>query len=118
VILLENGLNCYGKQQKISFPNNLKVLLFLNFKLKESGFCEGGFFTKRLIYFDLLLFLKMKKEPHCDYEGTCKNKAYREVYPKVMGGKHKKKGWSYLCKKHYYQEEKKYNWKLPSCSLD
>ena len=52
--------------------------------------------------------LKKKKVPTCDYEGMCKNKAYKEVYPSMLGGKHKNKGWSYLCKKHFQQEQKKF----------
>jgi hypothetical protein len=57
------------------------------------------------------------KLPHCDYEGSCKNKAYVEVYPSLMGGKHKGRGWSYLCRKHYYQEQKRYRGKLPTYFL-
>lgn len=60
----------------------------------------------------------MKKIANCDYEGACKNKAYVEVYPSLMGGKHMDRGWSFLCRKHYYQEERRYKWKLPSCSVD
>lgn len=54
----------------------------------------------------------------CDYEGVCKNKAYREVYPSLLKGRYKDKGWSYLCKKHYYQEQKRFKGKLPNCDLD
>lgn len=54
----------------------------------------------------------------CDYEGKCKNKAYREVYPSFLGGKYKNKGWSYLCKNHYHQEQKKFKEKLPNCDID
>ena len=58
---------------------------------------------------------KLKKRyPHCDFEGICKNKAYAEVFPSMLGGKHKDRGWSYLCRKHYYQQEKRYKWKLPA----
>jgi len=53
------------------------------------------------------------KYPICDYECKCKNKAYREVYPSLMSKKHKGCGWSYLCKKHFYQEEKRLKNKLP-----
>ncbi len=60
----------------------------------------------------------MRKKPHCDYHGTCKNKAYREVYPSLLSGKYKKRGWSYLCRKHYFQEQKKFKGKLPSGSID
>jgi hypothetical protein len=72
----------------------------------------------------------MKKEKHkigykkingkrvatCDYHGECNNKAYREVYPSLLKGKkYKNKGWNYLCKKHYEQEQKKLKNKLPAC---
>lgn len=53
-----------------------------------------------------------KEFPCCDFEGKCTNKAYAEVYPKLMN---KKGGWSYLCKKHYKQEQKRLNQKLPAC---
>lgn len=49
----------------------------------------------------------------CDFGGTCKNKAYAEVFP-IMVKNSKKKGWSYLCRKHYYSEEKRLKWKLPA----
>ncbi len=62
--------------------------------------------------------MNTKKSTNCDYSGTCKNKAYREVYPKLMKGQHKGKGWSYLCRRHYFEEQKKYKGKLPSCSLN
>jgi hypothetical protein len=53
---------------------------------------------------------KNKKEfPCCDWKGVCTNKAYAEVYPI-----NKKSSWSYLCKKHYNQEQKRLNWKLPA----
>ncbi len=54
---------------------------------------------------------------HCDFQGTCKSKAYCEVYPSLLGGKYKDHGWSYLCKKHYTQEQKKFKWKLPAYIL-
>ena len=64
----------------------------------------------------------MKKENNkdqiCDFHGKCKNKAYREVYPSLMGRKHEDRGWSYLCRKHFGQEKKKYKGKLPYCTLD
>ncbi len=57
--------------------------------------------------------LKDKTEfPCCDFHGICTNKAYAEVFPMVLK---KDKGWSYLCKKHYYREEKRLKWKLPAC---
>lgn len=55
--------------------------------------------------------LNGKKVPLCDYKGTCKNKAYKEVYPK-------NKGWNYLCRKHFKQEQKKFKGKLAYCSID
>jgi hypothetical protein len=55
----------------------------------------------------------MKKYPHCDFAGTCRNKAYREVFPSMLAGKNKKKGWSYLCRKHFDQEQRRYKGKLP-----
>ncbi len=67
---------------------------------------------------DNLLENKNKKVSHCDYEGICKNKAYREVYLGMLGGKHRDRGWSYLCRKHYYQEQKRFRGKLPNCSID
>ena len=60
----------------------------------------------------------MNYNKHCDYHGTCKNKVFREVYPRLLGGKYKNKGWSYLCKKHYYQEQKRFKNKLPNCSIE
>lgn len=51
--------------------------------------------------------------PCCDFKGKCTNIAYAEVYPSFMK-KSKKKGWSYLCKKHYLQEQKRFKWKLPA----
>ena len=60
--------------------------------------------------------LKNNKEwPCCDFHGECTNKSYAEVYPNLM--KSGKKGWSYLCKKHYYEEQKRLNWKLPACLI-
>ncbi|HUW43783.1 MAG TPA: hypothetical protein VMV95_02385 [Bacillota bacterium] len=58
--------------------------------------------------------LKNNEEwPCCDFYGKCTNKAYAEVYLFLM--KKGKKGWNYLCKKHYYEEQKRLEWKLPSC---
>ncbi|MDP3992542.1 MAG: hypothetical protein Q8P79_03500 [Nanoarchaeota archaeon] len=53
----------------------------------------------------------------CDYYSECKNKAFREVYPFLMKNS-RKTGWNYLCRKHYYQEQKRLKWKLPSCGVD
>ena len=58
-----------------------------------------------------------KRVPICDYHGTCTNKAYREVYP-FLGKKNKDHGWSYLCRKHFEQEKKRFKGKLPSCTLN
>ena len=55
-----------------------------------------------------------KRVPLCDYQGKCKNKAYMEVYPFAIKNS-EKKGWSYLCRKHYYEEQKRFNGKLPAC---
>lgn len=52
--------------------------------------------------------------PCCDFHGTCINKAYAEVFP-MMKKNNAKKGWSYLCRRHYYEEEKRLKWKLPAC---
>ena len=49
----------------------------------------------------------------CDYHGTCKNKAFKEVYRSILGGKYKNKGWSYLCRKHFLSERKCFKGKLP-----
>lgn len=56
--------------------------------------------------------------PKCDYYGNCKNKAYREVFPSLLGGKYKNRGWSYLCRKHYHQEQKRFKGKLPNSDVD
>ena len=46
----------------------------------------------------------------CDFnKGGCGNKAYAEVFPK------RRDVWYYLCKKHYYQEERRLKWRLPTC---
>ena len=52
--------------------------------------------------------------PCCDFKGKCTNIAYAEVYPCAMKNS-KKKGWSYLCRKHYSKEQKRLKWKLPAC---
>ncbi len=59
-----------------------------------------------------------KLKIHCDYRGECKNKAYREVYPMMFPKPKKNAGWSYLCRKHFEQEVKKFKGKLPYCTLD
>ena len=55
-----------------------------------------------------------KKFPCCDFKGDCTNIAYAEVYPCAMKNS-KKKGWNYLCRKHYFEEQKRLKWKLPAC---
>ena len=65
----------------------------------------------------IIRFKKLKngKEfPCCDFHGKCTNIAYAEVYPMAMKNS-KKKGWSYLCRKHYFEEQKRLKWKLPAC---
>lgn len=56
-----------------------------------------------------------KRRPLCDYGGNCKNLAYKEVYPSLINKK--KSGWSYLCRKHFEQEQKRLKNKLPYCSV-
>lgn len=58
--------------------------------------------------------LKNKKFLCCDFQGKCTNFAYAEVYPMMMK-KNNKGGWSYLCRKHYFSEEKRFKGKLPAC---
>jgi len=62
--------------------------------------------------------LNDKRVPLCDYSGTCMNKAYREVFPRLLKGKYRNRGWSYLCRKHYYEEQKRLCGKLPSCGIE
>jgi hypothetical protein len=60
--------------------------------------------------------LNGKRVPLCDYHGNCKNKAHKEVYPGMLKNK-KDAGWSYLCRKHFEQERKRYKNKLPYAGL-
>ena len=46
--------------------------------------------------------------PECDFHGECKNKAFREVYRSLLNGKYKNKGWNYLCRKHFYEEQSRF----------
>lgn len=62
--------------------------------------------------------ISKKRALKCDYDGICKNKAFKEVYPMMLKGKYKDRGWSYLCRKHFLQEERKFKNKLPYCSVD
>ncbi len=41
----------------------------------------------------------------CDFQGNCENKAFREVYPDLISRTRKNRGWSYLCRKHFYEEQ-------------
>jgi hypothetical protein len=59
--------------------------------------------------FRFKIFKDGKKFVCCDFKGFCTNKAYAEVFPR------KRDVWYYLCKKHYYLEEKRLKWKLPAC---
>ena len=59
-----------------------------------------------------------KRVPLCDWQGECTNKAFKEVYPSLLKGKNKKEGWSYLCRKHFQQEQKRLKGKLPYCGVD
>ena len=61
--------------------------------------------------------IKGKKRPLCDYNGNCKNLAFREVYP-GLGEKGKSLGWCYLCKKHFKIELKRLKGKLANCEVD
>ena len=58
-----------------------------------------------------------KRRPLCDYEGKCKNLAYKEVYPN-LGKESEEHYWCYLCRKHFKQELKKLNGKLPYSSVN
>ena len=57
---------------------------------------------------------KGREFPCCDFEGRCTNITYAEVYPCAMKN-NRRKGWSYLCRKHYFDEQKLLKWKLPAC---
>ena len=73
---------------------------------------KGNIKSESAIRFKIL---KNGKEfPCCDLQGKCTNIAYAEVYPFVMKNS-KKKGWNYLCRKHYFEEQKRLKWKLPAC---
>ncbi|MEK6913164.1 MAG: hypothetical protein AABW47_00645 [Nanoarchaeota archaeon] len=81
-----------------------------NSKLKVLN--EGGMTSATTLRFKKLT--NKREVPCCDFQGQCTNNAYAEVYP-FLGKKRKNKGWSYLCKKHYYEEQKRLNWKLSAC---
>lgn len=66
----------------------------------------------------LYKIINHKRISLCDYHGTCTNKAYKEVYPFLLKGKHKSRGWNYLCKKHFKQEQKVFENKLPYASIE
>ncbi|MDO8517191.1 MAG: hypothetical protein Q7S33_03635 [Nanoarchaeota archaeon] len=59
-----------------------------------------------------------KRRPLCDYYGTCKNLAFKEVYPDLGKKKKGDAGWSYLCRKHLMQELKRLKGKLPYCNIN
>ena len=61
--------------------------------------------------------IKGKRKPLCDYQGACKNLAFKEVYPD-LGKKKSGAGWSYLCKKHFNQERKRLKGKLVYCDIN
>ncbi len=64
---------------------------------KDCWCCKAWEFFDEVKYYCL---------PKCDWMGKCKNKAFREVYPKLSGTV-KKSGWSHLCKKHFYEEQRR-----------
>lgn len=73
-------------------------------------------FEKSTIRYKLL---NGRRVPLCDYEGTCRNKAHREIFPLLLKSRRqRKRGWSYLCRKHFEQEAKRFKGKLPYCTLD
>ena len=56
-----------------------------------------------------------KQVPLCDYQGTCENKAYAEVYPdllreelEMIKRERKTLGWSYRCKPHFRHEQEEF----------
>lgn len=55
-----------------------------------------------------------KEFPCCDFHGECTNIAYAEVFP-FLAKNGKRKGWSYLCRRHYLEEQKRFKWKFPAC---
>jgi len=82
----------YDKQGKLRILKNKKVDSTIRFKILKNG----------------------REFPCCDFKGKCTNIAYAEVYPFAIKNS-KKKGWSYLCRKHYSEEQKRLKWKLPAC---
>ena len=42
----------------------------------------------------------------------------KKFYPLSLKKKHEEMSWSYLCRKHFKQELKRLNGKLPHCSVD
>ena len=84
----------YDKQGKLRILKNInnKTESIMTFKILKNG----------------------REFPCCDFKGKCTNIAYAEVYPFAMKNS-KKKGWSYLCRKHYLEEQKRLKWKLPAC---
>jgi hypothetical protein len=66
----------------------------------------------------LYKIINHKRRPICDYQGSCNNLAYREVYPMLLKGKYSRRGWSYLCRKHFQQEQKRFKNKLPYAPIN
>jgi len=62
--------------------------------------------------------IKGRREPLCDYQGNCKNLAFKEVYPDLRKKKSNGAGWSYLCRKHFNQERKRIGKKLVYCDIN
>jgi len=85
---------CYDKWGKLRVlkEGDNKSISVVRFKILKSG----------------------KGLPCCDFHGDCNNVAYAEVFPFLLKNK-KQRGWSYLCKKHYFEEQKRFGWKLPAC---
>ena len=52
--------------------------------------------------------IKVESDYHCDWKGKCKRKPYVEVYPlewdeeRQMYWFSRDRGWSYLCRWHFY----------------
>lgn len=67
------------------------------YKLREK-------FVNIYILYKYIKTIKCKDSARCDYEGTCKNRAFVEVFPYTHGdGKNPYifKSWSCLCLKHF-----------------
>jgi len=89
--IIEKYYDAQGKLRTLNDKNN-KIDSTIRFKILNNG---------RIF-------------PCCDFNGICTNLAYAEVYPFLMKNK-RKKGWSYLCKKHYFEEKERMKSMLPAC---